>query len=549
MKKISVVIPAYNVELYIDQCLESVCVQTYQNLEIIVVYDESSDQTYRKCLDWERRDRRIRLIYNQSRNGLGAARNQAILKAEGEYITFLDSDDWMESTYIQRLYDFIEKKSADFVASSEWYAVDDKGISIKRSLMEMAAEGRDKDIIFTLHPTAWGKLFKRDWMVKNKISFPEIFTCEDWGILPCMILQANRIWVMREPGIFHRVARAGALTDLNEQKIINLLKDAKLALQHILNYAEDTDLFKKNEFILEKYCRKVYDSYSWQYKKENDKDRVSILEEIKTDVLQKYFPEMFRMKNIKCYLFGSFSLRWEFQQAFGNWNECMKHYCFSSVISAMTPCPKVGVKHENNFRKTQIEYDITADMVQTISNDKEEAFFIIDFLEERYGVTEIFNNCYCTYSEALKESNLGNQYDEKRMEIGSYEFWNVWTEKCNELVQFLRQHFAAERVILVCNRMACTYADGLLGQAKEFKDKEKLLQINEIVGKMEDYFIAHFQRCIVIHPSDRYFITDRHFRQGCKPEHINDVFYEHVGLKLYEKIIWQEEQKLRGEIQ
>lgn len=547
MKKISVIIPVYNVESYIDQCLESVCGQTYQNLEIIIVYDESSDQTYRKCLEWEGKDKRIQLIYNQSRNGLGAARNQAVLKAEGEYITFLDSDDWMEYTYIQRLHDFIEQKSVDFVASSEWYAVDDKAISNKRSLMEMLAEGQDKDIIFSLHPTAWGKLFKRDWMIKNNIFFPEIFTCEDWSTLPLMILQADRIGVMAGAGIFHRVARPGALTDLDEKRTINLLRDTKFAFEHFLRHTKDAGLLKKNEFVLEKYCRKIYDTYSCRFNQENNQERVRILKEIKEEVLQKYFPEMFQMKNTKCYLFGSFSLRWEFQQTFGNWNECMKHYCFSSVISAMTPCQKVDIKHKNYFRQTQIEYDITADMLQTISNNKEKGFFLIDFLEERYGVIEIINHCYCTYSQALKESNLGEQYNEKWVEIYAHEFWDVWTEKCNGLIQFLRQHFVAERVILVCNRMAFTYTDSLLGQAEVFKGKEKLLQINEIIGKMENYFIEHFNGCTVISPDTKYFIADRHFRHGCKPEHINDVFYEYVSSKLYEKIIWQEKHDLKGE--
>ena len=99
---ISIVIPAYNVEKYIDRCIKSVLDQTYNNLQIIIVNDGSTDSTLEKCQKY--RDHRIE-VYSKQNGGLSDARNYGIQFAEGKYIAFVDSDDWLAKTMISELYD------------------------------------------------------------------------------------------------------------------------------------------------------------------------------------------------------------------------------------------------------------------------------------------------------------------------------------------------------------------------------------------------------------------------------------------------------------
>ena len=122
-KTVSVIVPVYNTGEYIDQCMGSICSQTYRNLEIIVVYDESGDDSLERCRYFSERDPRIRLIINDERKGLGAARNQGLRLATGDYVVYVDSDDWLKEDFIEKLYQAIEETGADYVSSLGYFIV------------------------------------------------------------------------------------------------------------------------------------------------------------------------------------------------------------------------------------------------------------------------------------------------------------------------------------------------------------------------------------------------------------------------------------------
>lgn len=104
---VSIVVPIYNVEKYIDRCLETIVKQTYQNLEIILVDDGSTDLSGEKCDLWKKKDNRIIVIHKEN-GGLSSARNAGINIANGKYISFVDSDDFLELTMIEELRQYYE---------------------------------------------------------------------------------------------------------------------------------------------------------------------------------------------------------------------------------------------------------------------------------------------------------------------------------------------------------------------------------------------------------------------------------------------------------
>ena len=114
MEKISVIIPVYNVEKFIEQSIKSVLNQTYKNLEIILVDDGSTDSSGSICDEYSKKDKRIKVIH-QDNKGLSGARNSGLDIATGKYIMFLDSDDYFENNSCEILYSEIEKKQADYV--------------------------------------------------------------------------------------------------------------------------------------------------------------------------------------------------------------------------------------------------------------------------------------------------------------------------------------------------------------------------------------------------------------------------------------------------
>lgn len=118
---ISVIIPAYNVEKYIDKCLESVVNQTFKDIEIILINDGSTDKTDEKCLKWANRDKRI-IFINKLNEGQGTTRNLGINIASREYIIFVDSDDWLELNALEEIYNYITKNNAD-VCLFDYYEI------------------------------------------------------------------------------------------------------------------------------------------------------------------------------------------------------------------------------------------------------------------------------------------------------------------------------------------------------------------------------------------------------------------------------------------
>lgn len=111
---ISVIVPVYNVEQYIHQCVDSILSQTYKNLEIILVDDGSPDNCPAICDGYARNDDRVKIIH-QENGGLSAARNSALDLCTGEYIAFVDSDDWIESNAYEEMMSEMQKKDLDVV--------------------------------------------------------------------------------------------------------------------------------------------------------------------------------------------------------------------------------------------------------------------------------------------------------------------------------------------------------------------------------------------------------------------------------------------------
>ncbi|RHV27201.1 glycosyltransferase family 2 protein [Blautia sp. OM05-6] len=186
---ISVVIPVYNVEAYIERCVNSVRNQTVENIEIILIDDGSPDQSPVLCDQYAEKDRRVRVIHKKN-GGLASARNRGITVATGKYIFFLDSDDWLEKDGLQQLYELAQKYQVDFVRyrafRTEWPGMERNVPCRVETVREMQGGIYDRKRILqeiyprllatrqlTLGPVvgACGALYRTDFLKKNQIFF------------------------------------------------------------------------------------------------------------------------------------------------------------------------------------------------------------------------------------------------------------------------------------------------------------------------------------------------------------------------------------------
>jgi len=165
--KISVIIPVYNVIDFLKECLGSVLNQTYKNLEIILVDDGSTDGSSQICDEYKKKDRRIQVIHKEN-GGLSDARNYGMKYAKGEYIAFLDSDDYVENTMYEKLYNKAISENADYVECDFYWVYpnkkkEDKGFRYTNK----------KEMFVHARVVAWNKLIKRD-VIKEKFPYGKL---------------------------------------------------------------------------------------------------------------------------------------------------------------------------------------------------------------------------------------------------------------------------------------------------------------------------------------------------------------------------------------
>lgn len=309
MRKISIIIPVYNVEKYIRQCLESVINQTYKNLEIIVVNDGTKDSSI-KIVEEYLNDKRIKII-NQNNQGLSSARNKGLNEANGEYVFFLDSDDWLEKDAIENLEKGLEKEIE--IISANFYSYDE----IKKvrntnflNLKYNQIENGKKLLLNELEIVVWNKLYNTSFLKKNNLFFLENIIHEDEHFTYECYMSAKQIKYINKITYNYRINREGSIMNEVEKnkerrnfsisslkKIINKIKlfetdDYFIKVRTLLRVyklkekifqIEKKELTKKELDIFENKLSKI------KFEKLDKEEKKIIKEELQILIRKKYF--------------------------------------------------------------------------------------------------------------------------------------------------------------------------------------------------------------------------------------------------------------------
>lgn len=223
MIEVSVIVPVYNVEPYLDRCLKTLVCQTLENIEIIIVNDASPDNSYIIMEDYKKRfPDKIKLIYLDENVKQGGARNRALDIAQGEYICFVDSDDWTDTTMCQKLYSKAKENDSDIVYC-DYYRVNEKN---KREIyisevfdwqMGKLDTGKRKTLMFTdAHP--WAKIIKRKLVTDNNIYFPEKLLYEDLATTVFFVMYADTVDKLNEPLYYYNERQDSVTRKHNDSK-------------------------------------------------------------------------------------------------------------------------------------------------------------------------------------------------------------------------------------------------------------------------------------------------------------------------------------------
>jgi len=223
--KVSIIVPFYNTEPWLGRCLDSLARQTLSDIEILLIDDGSTDSSGKIADEYAAHDKRIKVIH-QKKAGTAVARNAGLKIARGEYIGFVDSDDWVDLNFYELLYNTAKKYGSD-IAKGNFYFTDNNGKTYQAGPLS-------KDILKNRAYFSWGfwsAIYRRGMLMKNRIDFPnEIITGQDVVFLLKAVVCANRIDICMDTA-YHYERRDGSADSqiLSDKKIQS--KSAAISLK------------------------------------------------------------------------------------------------------------------------------------------------------------------------------------------------------------------------------------------------------------------------------------------------------------------------------
>ena len=280
MPKVSVIVPVYNVEEYLERCLDSLVNQTLKDIEIIIVNDGSTDGSKEIIQKYLNKYKNI--VYLEKENGgLSSARNYGIPYAKGEYIGFVDSDDYVEITMYEKMYNKAVEEKSDMVECDFIWEYPNKKIEDIGKIYS----GK-KEAIVEARVVAWNKIIKKDIIEKTKITFPEGLRYEDIEFFYKIVPYLDKISFVKET-LVHYIQRESSIANTQNERTGEIFK----IWENVLNYYIENNIFNEYRKELEySYTRILLCSSLKRITKVKDKKVRKALIKLTWQNLNKKFP-------------------------------------------------------------------------------------------------------------------------------------------------------------------------------------------------------------------------------------------------------------------
>ena len=260
---LSVVSPVYNGAKYLEPFLRSVLQQSFPHFELIMVDDGSTDSSIEIIKTYQKKDSRIHLI-GQNHKGAGSARNFGLSRAKGQYIIFLDCDDWFSEDFFKTMIDRIEADQSD-IAICEFFSYNQQtGEMGKSAIPETRNQKIERtNLVFDIFaPNPWTKLYRISFLKKKELLFQEIPSCNDWSFAYTSLACAEKISVIRKPLVYYRTKTTTSISSYRYKRT----KDIVWAIKHLRQELKSRALFSqyKEGFARKSISHLVYEALSDQ---------------------------------------------------------------------------------------------------------------------------------------------------------------------------------------------------------------------------------------------------------------------------------------------
>ncbi len=305
--KVSIIVPVYNVEKYLRQCLDSLVNQTLKDIEIIVVNDGSPDGS-QKIIDEYVTNYSDVKSYIKENGGLGSARNYGIKKATGEYLGFVDSDDYVKENMFELLYEKAIKEDADYLTCDfiNTYDNHEKEDSLTLGMKRINGNYKKDGLLSPLY--AWSKFVKRDFYINSGLEFSEGLWYEDLPVTTSLFALANKVSYLNEAVYYYRQRSGSIMNSSYSPKMYDIFE----ALERVYKSFEERDLLNEYrdeiEYLFAEHLM-IYGAYRFlrtnHYKELLSKANEVINSRFPKWKKNKYLKQIFNIKNRLFYLTNS----------------------------------------------------------------------------------------------------------------------------------------------------------------------------------------------------------------------------------------------------
>lgn len=518
---VSIIIPIYNVEDYLEECIISVIGQTYANIEILLIDDGSTDNSLEICKKWEKKDERIR-VFTKNNEGLGPTRNFGVKHANGEWIAFLDSDDWIESTYVESLYNAAIHNHVP-LAKCSWRQVDMVSGSKKRknNFQAIGMKHPWEEVIVKEAGTIWDLLAKRDLFERFYLEQPNC-KAQDFAVGLAVCLAAGECAFVDEVLLNYRKGRPGALSTGKQSRRI---ETAQIALPWLIDILKRNHLYEANIELIKRHTIYALTYMLFGGWMSMDAGQYAELK----DIYKESLISQVAYSHTEIAHMGSWNLV-ETIRELPYLQDMDYAFHFSSLISIVSNKKSdIEILHKNDYRRKMIERDIDASMWE-IFEQQTPQWFIFDLLEERNNVLMI-DEAYITESDALRECGMRFE-DAIVIENGTEEWFELWKKSCDRFMVKLQDYLDLTHVIMIRNYLTESYGD--IYKQMEYGDIEFIRKANKTIHKCYDYIQKHFPKMYVVDVSgEQQYFTDIQYEYGAYPwnlnTRINKEMAEHIG--------------------
>lgn len=289
MTKISIIVPVYNSEKYLKKCLNSLINQTLKDIEIIIVNDGSTDKGKQIILEYAKKDSRIK-NYDKQNGGQASARNLGLSKALGEYVMFIDSDDYVELDICEKLYNTITN-GYDIVCT-DYYITENGKDTYHKINNSFSKELSPKEYILnTVSPC--NKIYKTKFLIDNNFSFPEGIIYEDYASIPTLGKYNPKTFYLKE-ALLHYVHHNNSTMRTNEYK--KKYEDIFFASNYLYDNLVNQNFNDELEYLLIYHLLYLGSLNFYKYQKYDQIDKIS-------NFMKEKFPKWGKNKYLKTFTF------------------------------------------------------------------------------------------------------------------------------------------------------------------------------------------------------------------------------------------------------